>query len=501
MNLIAIFTALGLVLRFGVLRTQGTLWFDEIFSVHFASLPLDQAYPLMFQDVHPPLYQMLLRGWLAVAGDSDLAARLLSVLLGVAAIPAVAAVAGRVFGPRAAAVAAFFVAVSPIAIFHSAEARMYQLLILLSALALSSFLRLIEPRQEGKPDVRPWALLAGAMLLTHAFALASFLGAVAFGAYRFRRDRPNFRRFLSAAAAAVSPFLLWVVYAGASRLGGIGSEWQMQENKAATVGARFVDFFVAGAADWQRSLLFAVLALALVSAIFIVKKTAMFAWSAEAEKDMKVWALVAWSAAPFFLFMPVFTQVTKYFFSALPAVMALTAGGAVRLIADGGPFGKKKAWIAAATLYAAIVAAPLMSLLATERYRSDAAAGFIMAKERPGDAIFSTWLPMRFQLQRYYRGALPFETTTPFGQMSDEEFMVKHAGQAMGLEQVKAEIARAEARFADVPRVFIVTGVPELTGGPIEKNFLESGWTIEERFSANEYSPVVFLLRNPKGGR
>jgi hypothetical protein len=52
---LAAVTLLALVFRLGVLAAQGTSWFDEAFSLHFAQLPWSEMLRLLAYDVHPPL--------------------------------------------------------------------------------------------------------------------------------------------------------------------------------------------------------------------------------------------------------------------------------------------------------------------------------------------------------------------------------------------------------------------------------------------------------------
>ena len=76
----------GLGLRLARLSFQ-PLWWDEGYSVWFATHPLARMAALTAQDIHPPLYYALLHGWAALLGASPTALRLLSVIVGVLTIP------------------------------------------------------------------------------------------------------------------------------------------------------------------------------------------------------------------------------------------------------------------------------------------------------------------------------------------------------------------------------------------------------------------------------
>ena len=117
------------------------LWLDEALSVNIAKLPLDQLRNALVHDGAPPLYYVLLHGWIGVFGSSSAAVRSLSGILGVAAI-GLAYVAGRRLGRTPSArrwlgvSAMVVVAVSPYAIHYASEARMYSLAMVLVLLGV-----------------------------------------------------------------------------------------------------------------------------------------------------------------------------------------------------------------------------------------------------------------------------------------------------------------------------------------------------------------------------
>src|SRR5580700_1863152 len=91
---IGIVVAAGVFLRF---YTHSALWLDEALTVDIARLPLHELPDKLRHDGAPPLYYALL-----LFGQSDLATRSLSGLLGVLTLP-VAWFAGKEFGGRAVA--------------------------------------------------------------------------------------------------------------------------------------------------------------------------------------------------------------------------------------------------------------------------------------------------------------------------------------------------------------------------------------------------------------
>ena len=139
---------LGLGLRLARLSFQ-PLWWDEGYSVWFATHPLTQMAALTAQDIHPPLYYALLHGWAAPLGTSPAALRLLSVAVGVLTIPLLYLVARRMLSTRGALLATFLLMINPLHIYYSQEVRMYGLVALLSVGILAAAWPVFEQRRGG----------------------------------------------------------------------------------------------------------------------------------------------------------------------------------------------------------------------------------------------------------------------------------------------------------------------------------------------------------------
>ncbi|MEJ5200435.1 MAG: glycosyltransferase family 39 protein, partial [Anaerolineae bacterium] len=108
--------------------TYHSLWFDEVVSAYWASRPAAEIWRVgmaLVQDKHPPLYYLLLHGWTALFGGSDLAVRALGALIGALAMWPVYAIGRRLGNARGAAWAALLLALNPFLVWYSQEARMF----------------------------------------------------------------------------------------------------------------------------------------------------------------------------------------------------------------------------------------------------------------------------------------------------------------------------------------------------------------------------------------
>jgi mannosyltransferase len=165
--------AAALLLRLPHLATP-ELWVDEAASYRVATMQhwLSSA----FGSNKPPLYPLLLRGWVTLFGDSTVALRLLSVLLGGATVAAAIWAGGEIFSPVAGLWAGAGVALAPLAIYYSREVRQYPLLLAALMLAHGAVWRAVRTGRR-----RDWALFGlatAAVLSTHLLGALGLLPMV-----------------------------------------------------------------------------------------------------------------------------------------------------------------------------------------------------------------------------------------------------------------------------------------------------------------------------------
>ena len=130
------------------------LWWDEGYSVWFATHPLAEMAAFTAQDIHPPFYYALLHGWAALLGTGPAALRLLSVIIGVVTIPLLYLVARRMLSARAALLATLLLTISPLHVYYSQEVRMYGLVALLSVGILAAAWRAFQQKSRGEEEQR-----------------------------------------------------------------------------------------------------------------------------------------------------------------------------------------------------------------------------------------------------------------------------------------------------------------------------------------------------------
>jgi 4-amino-4-deoxy-L-arabinose transferase-like glycosyltransferase len=149
-------------LRFARLGAQ-SLWIDEIFTRNMAHVGETLTRRDLLENVHGPLFALVVHAWCALAGGTDAALRTPSALCGIATVPAIAWLSARWLGRETAGWAAWLAACSPFLVWYSQEARPYAMLILL--VCLSSALMLELARGGSRRGAALYALSAGTGVL------------------------------------------------------------------------------------------------------------------------------------------------------------------------------------------------------------------------------------------------------------------------------------------------------------------------------------------------
>ena len=205
---------------------QDELWLDEASSFHIATATdwLDVA----VLNNTPPLYYVLLRGWIGVFGNSEAAVRSLSAVCGTLFVVAIIWFGWTVFRPVVGLWAGLWAAVSPIHIYYSQEARAYTLVTLCLVLTYGFLWRALQTNRW-----RVWAaaaLSAAGALYGHYLAIFGLMPSVVVVLLWPERGRwPRFGAALAACLALVVPWVLWsFVFAPHSLEGAawIGDIWR-----------------------------------------------------------------------------------------------------------------------------------------------------------------------------------------------------------------------------------------------------------------------------------
>lgn len=168
--LLAGIVLLGGLLRFLTIGDQ-SFRYDETVTVFRIIKPglFDTVSAVPGSESSPPLYYALAWLWSLPFGTDEVGIRSLSALIGTASVAVIYLAAVSLgLSRRSGLVAALFVAVSPVLVWFSQDARVYSLVFFLCALGLFLFARALRSPSSGRLVL--WGVVSGLAMTTHYFA-------------------------------------------------------------------------------------------------------------------------------------------------------------------------------------------------------------------------------------------------------------------------------------------------------------------------------------------
>ena len=269
------FAALTRVWRLG----HQNIWLDEVASWTDASYPLSQLLASVARDVHPPLYYLMLKGWMSLAGDGPVALRAPSVACGILAV-LLSWLLGRrwLTGPTRSAALAWIV-LSPHLVFFSQEARMYAPATAAVLAACLAYRRWIESQCRSIGALAGYAAAMTAAMYLHYFTA---LIALAFWIHLaiVRQEPRVWVRWLIAHAAILIAYLPWL--GAAIEQIDRGQPWR--QAVPITQVPRYALVFIADVVagyHMQWSLLIGIASLVIVAVMFMGAIRLVVAWIRE----------------------------------------------------------------------------------------------------------------------------------------------------------------------------------------------------------------------------
>lgn len=150
-----------------ILNLQSSIRLDEAQQLWASTKTIPGILEYIAQDVHVPLYALLLHVWMQIFGQSIFVARLLSVLFFVLSLWPLYKVAQKTGGEKIARITVSLYCLSPFLTWYSTEARMYTLFTLATILSHLAFFTVL--RSEGKKGKLFYGLGAVLGVYSHYF--------------------------------------------------------------------------------------------------------------------------------------------------------------------------------------------------------------------------------------------------------------------------------------------------------------------------------------------
>jgi mannosyltransferase len=210
----------ALAMRFYALGSQ-SIWIDEAYSMELAAKSFPEIISETARDNHPPAYYLLLAVWMRAGSYTEDWARTLSAVLGALLIAAFYRFCRAIAPWGVALIAAGLLAASPLAVWHSQDARMYALMLATMYWALCFFLAYL--RSGSRLHWGLFVSMLAAALYSHIyslFVLPVFVTHLFWD--RAEIPRARMRGALMALGIAATVYLPWIIVVMASAMRAAG---------------------------------------------------------------------------------------------------------------------------------------------------------------------------------------------------------------------------------------------------------------------------------------
>lgn len=382
-----------------------SLWRDEVDAIRFAGRPLAEVLQLFaMPGQNGPLFYLVLRPWLAIAGLSEFALRFFSVVFGTLAVPLVHRLGRRLFPslPSLALLAAFLTASSPYLVWYGQEGKMYALGV---ALVLFSMDRYLAALEQG--GWHRWLLYIVATSFAFYVHLIAALMVPAQAAIFFLLDRgarkARWKPWLVSMAALTLPYLPLLRWQLPMLLasGDSGYRFVPMPDMVLSLLGNYSLGVVQRPTPWTLAL---ILGLLLAAGLL---------WKDHRSRFLGLGALICWLLIPvlgFFLLTLVRPMYTaRYLIFVLPAYLLLLAAGLVAI----GRYSRLIAMLWLAVLVITSGWGTWLQIRTPLKADFRNATSYVVSHMAPGDLILFQIPYGRHSFDYYYRLDERHEQTQP----------------------------------------------------------------------------------------
>jgi 4-amino-4-deoxy-L-arabinose transferase-like glycosyltransferase len=403
------------------------LWWDEGWTVYFATSDPSSMLARTAIDIHPPFYYLVLHIWTLILGPGAVSVRLFSVVVGTLSVPLMFLVGRRLFGGETGIVAALVLAVAPFHIYYSQEARMYALVAFLALLSTHLFLSLLDRQASGAPTRVLWlvyVIVTSLAMYTEYYAAFVPLAQTLYLFIRFPRYKAFLARWIGAQFALFLAYAPWLLYAGPKLIFYVGTKLVKEGDVPVDLWTYLQNHLVAFSVGHLSEARWLLIWLTVVSAGLALLGV-LACWSLRRRENHSLWPRGdALLFVLVYLFLPLcagyavnlrypFTSpaIERLFLFSAPALYLLVAAGVSWLR---GRF--RVPWLVLLALVIVANSLPLVDFYTAERYAGEDYRPLVekvQALALPEDVIVAVHPWQIGYFQAYFRGELPTMYLTP----------------------------------------------------------------------------------------
>lgn len=320
---------IGLVLR--SISLNQSLWLDEAINVlattQYSFLGMITEYAKA--DFHPPLFFIILWPWIKLFGSSEIAVRIPSIIFGLLAIYIVYLIGKKIYSERLGLISGFLLAINPLHIYYSQEARMYSLATLAVVINILLLIKLVKGEK-----LNLIFLVCSNLLVLMSDYVACLIFPAQFAFLLFLKSRIFIKKWFIAFIIAIIMSLWWLpTFLSQLNVGSIASSrlpsWKLivGDFDLKTVPLTFVKFII-GKISYSDKIVYGIILLP-ISTLFLFLIYRGF--KSIKEKGMSL--LIYWLVIPIMLatlislFIPIYSYFRVLF--VIPAFIILVALGIV----------------------------------------------------------------------------------------------------------------------------------------------------------------------------
>lgn len=315
----------ALILR--LINLDQSLWLDEAISVVYSQKYNFWDFVTVYSlgDFHPPLYFGILWIWTRIFETSEIAVRIPSVIFGVLTIWFTYLIGRNLFSKKIGLVAALILALNPLHLYYSQEARMYSL----AAFSVTfSFWALVSLLKNKKISLLFYGLSVALILYSDYLVYFALVAQFLFVIWE---ERQKMQRFLVSGVLGILLWLPWLLIFPAQLKTGQGAAAQIPGWAGVVGGANLKELgllavkSIIGRVSFDNKYLYA----AVIAPVLLLYAVISFKALNKPSKEVRL--ILLWILIPVFLafvisfYIPIFVYFRMIFI--LPALSLLLAHG------------------------------------------------------------------------------------------------------------------------------------------------------------------------------
>jgi uncharacterized membrane protein len=486
--ILALIIIIAAIIRLVALFNFGTFCFDDMFSIHFSQMDLGEMLYYLKDEVHPPLYYIILHFWLKIFPANEISSRLPALIFSLTSIPLLYYLVKKLLNKWIAILSCLFFTFSYFQIFCATQVRMYSLLEMLGISSLLLFwLIFIEHKKK-----LSWLFLAVNLLMvfTHlgsVFALATQWLWLLILIWQKKIEKKEIKKFVFTQILTLFPFLLWLILLFLPKLPEIIQQgWYFKKDFKSSWVYGIYDFFFVMA----KSYMFRIIS----GFLIFVSPFIVALWPDKEISSNKInpnWFLFSWILPAAFVSLISGVSYTRIFVAGYLGLYVILAYFFYLLYKN-----NEKIFIVAIAVWITLNFLNLKQNLNQNINRWDLTSQWIVENQKPQDKII-TLLNYILPFEYYYTGNTPYEEFYPLeDSLNENQRLVRKNWQVMLDEKNINKLKESAAGFERIIIVGETYPNQSYKNTLINKWFAENGWQQESEFRPNTFLGPQAIIYN-----